>query len=55
VIAPDAGRQLCEDAINRYLPDTSPDKYEESLKPYRQDMRQRLVNLSSYLPKGDQS
>jgi hypothetical protein len=39
VVDPKAGRELCERAILKYLPREAPDRYEERLRPFRDEVR----------------
>jgi hypothetical protein len=43
VVRPDAGRQLCRDAILRYLPREAPDRYREALEPQRELVREEVL------------
>lgn len=43
IIKPDEGRQLCRDAILRYLDADAPAHYEERLKPRRDELRKSLA------------
>jgi hypothetical protein len=43
VVRPDAGRQLCREAIIRYLSEDAPDCYREALRPYREQVRDEVV------------
>lgn len=43
VVRPDAGRQLCRDAILRYLPEDAPTQYQEALAPHREQVRDEVL------------
>jgi hypothetical protein len=43
VVRPEAGRQLCLDAILRYLPEDAPEKYQEDLIPHREQVREGIL------------
>jgi hypothetical protein len=43
VVRPDAGRQLCRDAILRYLPEDAPARYREALAPHREQVRTEVL------------
>ena len=43
VVRPDAGRQLCRDAILRYLPEDAPARYRAALAPHREQVREEVV------------
>lgn len=43
VVRPDAGRELCRQAILRYLPEDAPARYRESLRPYRRQARTEIL------------
>jgi hypothetical protein len=43
VVRPEAGRQLCRDAILRYLPEDAPDRYRAALKPHRERVRDEVL------------
>lgn len=42
IVRPTEGRQLCRQAILKYLPEDAPTKYEERLAPYRTEMREAI-------------
>jgi hypothetical protein len=43
VVRPEAGRNLCRQAILKYLPADAPDQYEEDLEPHREMARQAII------------
>jgi hypothetical protein len=43
VVRPEAGRQLCLDAVLRYLPEDAPEKYQEDLAPHREQVREEIL------------
>jgi hypothetical protein len=43
VVRPDAGRQLCREAILKYLSEDAPKRYRASLEPYRQQVRIEIL------------
>jgi hypothetical protein len=43
VANPDAGRQLMRDAIAKYLPEDAPERYEQSMAPYREPLRLEII------------
>jgi hypothetical protein len=43
VVRPEAGRQLCLDAVLRYLPEDAPEKYQEDLIPHREQVREGIL------------
>jgi hypothetical protein len=45
VTRPEAGRELCLDALMRYLPDDAPERYEERLLEPREQVRQAVVRI----------
>lgn len=45
VVQPEAGRQLCRDAIARYVPDNAVAKYERKLRARRNQARAELARL----------
>jgi hypothetical protein len=40
---PDAGRELCRQTIQRYLPEDAPDRYREALAPHREQVRAEIL------------
>jgi len=42
VVRPQAGRELCRQAILKYLPEDAPQRYEERLKPHRDELAKRF-------------
>lgn len=42
VVRPNAGRELCRQAILKYLDSDSPERYKTQLEPYRADLRLRF-------------
>lgn len=40
---PEAGRELCRQAILQYLPGDAPERYREALAPVREELRVRIV------------
>jgi hypothetical protein len=45
VVRPHAGRELCRQAINKYLSEDSPEQYDAQLEPYRQQARYEITRL----------
>jgi hypothetical protein len=45
VVAPEAGRELCRQAILKYLPANAPEKYERALTRRRQGARKEILRL----------
>jgi len=45
VTRPEAGRELCRQAITRYLPDDAPERYEAALEPLREQVRLEVARL----------
>jgi hypothetical protein len=45
VVRPEAGRELCRQAIMRYLPEDATEPYEASLAPLREEVRLEVVRL----------
>ena len=45
VVRPDAGRELCRQAILQYLSDDTPAKYADKLKPLRNDVEAEVRRL----------
>jgi hypothetical protein len=43
VVRPDAGRELCRQAILKYLPEDAPDQYLAALKPHREQVRLEVI------------
>jgi hypothetical protein len=43
VVRPDAGRQLCRDAILKYLPEDAPQRYRAALQPHREQVREEVL------------
>ena len=43
VVRPDAGRELCRQAIMKYLPADAPREYQERLMPHREAARQAIL------------
>jgi hypothetical protein len=43
VVRPDAGRQLCLDAILKYLSDDAPNLYQAALQPHREQVREEVL------------
>ena len=43
VVRPDAGRELCRQAILQYLPENAPDDYEAALEPKREEARKAIL------------
>jgi hypothetical protein len=43
VVRPEAGRQLCLEAILKYLPEDAPEKYQQILAPYRERAHLELL------------
>jgi hypothetical protein len=43
VVRPEAGRQLCLDAVLRYLPEDAPEKYQEDLIPHREQVCEGIL------------
>jgi hypothetical protein len=43
VVRPDAGRELCRQAILTYLPEDAPERYRESLEPFRDQVREEVL------------
>jgi hypothetical protein len=43
VVRPDAGRELCRQAILKYLPEDAPDRYRERLAPLRDQVREQIL------------
>ena len=43
VVAPEIGRQLCRDAILRYVDATAPQRYQRRLESAQRDLR-RIIN-----------
>jgi hypothetical protein len=42
VTRPEAGRELCRAAINRYVPETAPEEYRRAIAPHREQLRQTV-------------
>jgi hypothetical protein len=42
VVRPDAGRELCLRTILKYIAEDSPDEYETTLAPYREEAREKI-------------
>jgi hypothetical protein len=42
VVRPTAGRELCKQAILRYVPEDAPDLYEQKLSPWRDQLRNEI-------------
>ena len=45
VVRPEAGRDLCRQAILRYLPEDAPDDYQVALDPPREEVRKEILKL----------
>jgi hypothetical protein len=45
VTRPKAGRQLCRDAIQRYVAEDAPEHYHARLGPIREQVRVQIVRL----------
>jgi hypothetical protein len=45
VTRPEAGRELCRQAILKYLPAKAPRRYLEKLKPIRAELRREIERL----------
>jgi len=43
VVRPDAGRELCRQAILKYLSEDAPERYRESLEPFRDQVREEVL------------
>jgi hypothetical protein len=43
VVRPDAGRELCRQAILKYLPEDAPEKYRERLEPFCDQVREEVL------------
>ena len=43
MVRPEAARELCRQAILRYLPEDAPDGYEAALHEPREELRQAIV------------
>jgi hypothetical protein len=43
IVRPNEGRELCRQAILKYLPKTAPADYKKRLKPHRDALKQALV------------
>jgi hypothetical protein len=55
VVRPDAGRQLCRDAILQYLSEDAPYKYREALEPHRERVRDEVLRQLRETYGGDAS
>jgi hypothetical protein len=53
VVRPDAGRELCRQAILKYLAAGAPDKYGAALKPHRAQVRAELIRLMQDYNEGE--
>lgn len=42
VVRPEAGRELCRQAILNYVPERAPDLYEQKLAPWREQLRNEI-------------
>jgi hypothetical protein len=42
---PEAGRELCRQAILKYVPANAPRRYQKKLKPMREELRRELDRL----------
>ena len=45
MVRPDAGRELCRQAILQYLPEDAPARYRATLEPLRDRVRREVARI----------